>query len=191
MPSATSIEFSNVLQDNLANNDQDIANCLMLLAHGHHPQFPSSVEVSPQSTCDRGFTSFQALGGHRASHNKPQKDVHELSKNRTSILISPIKTLSCNPSGSTKVPKVHECSICGSEFTSGQALGGHMRRHRSMTMATSNEHRESKKHKTLQPLDLNLPAPIEDGDHKETDNSFGSNNQIIVFSAPTLVSCHF
>ncbi|MCI18727.1 zinc finger protein ZAT5-like, partial [Trifolium medium] len=22
--------------------------------------------------------------------------------------------------------KIHECSICGSEFTSGQALGGHM-----------------------------------------------------------------
>ncbi|KAI3822536.1 hypothetical protein L1987_10127 [Smallanthus sonchifolius] len=195
----TSNEFTNIFQDNLANNDQDIANCLMLLAHGHRlpPPFPSNVEVPPRSyvyeckTCDRGFTSFQALGGHRASHNKPHKDVHELSKNRTSILISPNKTLSCNPSGSTKGHKVHECSICGSEFTSGQALGGHMRRHRSMTMATSNEHRESKKHKTLIPLDLNLPAPIEDDDHKETDDSFGSNNQIIVFSAPTLVGCHF
>ena len=27
--------------------------------------------------------------------------------------------------------KVHECSICGVEFPVGQALGGHMRRHRN------------------------------------------------------------
>ncbi|PRQ43346.1 putative transcription factor C2H2 family [Rosa chinensis] len=31
--------------------------------------------------------------------------------------------------GKTKKKK-HECSICGLEFSSGQALGGHMRRHR-------------------------------------------------------------
>uniref|UniRef100_A0A2P2NGS0 C2H2-type domain-containing protein n=1 Tax=Rhizophora mucronata TaxID=61149 RepID=A0A2P2NGS0_RHIMU len=28
-------------------------------------------------------------------------------------------------------PKRHECSICGLEFAIGQALGGHMRRHRA------------------------------------------------------------
>ena len=28
-------------------------------------------------------------------------------------------------------PKTHECSICGLEFAIGQALGGHMRRHRA------------------------------------------------------------
>ncbi|KAM0045984.1 putative transcription factor C2H2 family [Helianthus debilis subsp. tardiflorus] len=196
MPSTTSIEFTNILQDNHTNNDQDIANCLMLLAHGHHLPPPPRSYVYECKTCDRGFPSFQALGGHRASHNKPHKDVHELPKNKTSILTSPHKPLSCNPSGSgsTKGIKVHECSICGSEFTSGQALGGHMRRHRSMTMAntTSNGHRESKKHKTAPSLDLNLPAPMED-EHKEiTNNSFGSNNQIIVFSAsPALVDCHF
>ncbi|KAK7853035.1 zinc finger protein zat11 [Quercus suber] len=27
---------------------------------------------------------------------------------------------------------MHECSICGLEFAMGQALGGHMRRHRAM-----------------------------------------------------------
>ncbi|CAN0881495.1 Zinc finger protein ZAT11 [Linum grandiflorum] len=27
-------------------------------------------------------------------------------------------------------PKRHECSICGADFKLGQALGGHMRRHR-------------------------------------------------------------
>ena len=33
--------------------------------------------------------------------------------------------------GHTHRLRVHECSICGAEFASGQALGGHMRRHRA------------------------------------------------------------
>ncbi|ONK62328.1 uncharacterized protein A4U43_C07F2760 [Asparagus officinalis] len=31
-------------------------------------------------------------------------------------------------------PKVHGCSICGVEFAIGQALGGHMRRHREKSV---------------------------------------------------------
>ncbi|CAM0957859.1 unnamed protein product [Alopecurus aequalis] len=58
-------------------------------------------------TCGRVFPSFQALGGHRASHKKPRLD------------------------GDSK-PKLHGCSVCGLEFAIGQALGGHMRRHRAM-----------------------------------------------------------
>jgi hypothetical protein len=58
-------------------------------------------------TCGRVFPSFQALGGHRASHKKPRLD------------------------GDLK-PKLHACSICGLEFAIGQALGGHMRRHRAV-----------------------------------------------------------
>ncbi|KAL3650152.1 hypothetical protein CASFOL_006555 [Castilleja foliolosa] len=65
-------------------------------------------------TCDRQFTSFQALGGHRASHKKPR-----LAAGDDQPPLSPPK------------PKSHECSICGLEFPIGQALGGHMRRHRS------------------------------------------------------------
>jgi hypothetical protein len=61
----------------------------------------------PCKTCGRVFPSFQALGGHRASHKKPRLD------------------------GDLK-PKLHTCSICGLEFAIGQALGGHMRRHRGM-----------------------------------------------------------
>ncbi|OIW07291.1 hypothetical protein TanjilG_11925 [Lupinus angustifolius] len=34
----------------------------------------------------------------------------------------------------TLKPKTHECSICGLEFALGQALGGHMRRHRSKNL---------------------------------------------------------
>ncbi|XP_009594752.1 uncharacterized protein LOC107826050 [Nicotiana tabacum] len=61
-------------------------------------------------TCKKQFESFQALGGHRASHKKPK--LHS-----TADPIKPNK-------------KKHECSFCGEEFSLGQALGGHMRKHR-------------------------------------------------------------
>ncbi|OIT21548.1 PREDICTED: zinc finger protein ZAT11-like [Nicotiana attenuata] len=61
-------------------------------------------------TCKKQFESFQALGGHRASHKKPKL-------NTVADLIKPNK-------------KKHECSYCGEEFSLGQALGGHMRKHR-------------------------------------------------------------
>lgn len=66
-------------------------------------------------TCNRQFPSFQALGGHRASHKKPKLMGGDVNLETR----SPAK------------PKSHECSICGLEFAIGQALGGHMRRHRA------------------------------------------------------------
>ncbi|MCD7448471.1 hypothetical protein HAX54_042605 [Datura stramonium] len=61
-------------------------------------------------TCKKLFESFQALGGHRASHKKPKLVTG----------VDPIKSKK----------KKHICSYCGEEFTLGQALGGHMRKHR-------------------------------------------------------------
>ncbi|KAM0918079.1 hypothetical protein ACQ4PT_009083 [Festuca glaucescens] len=61
-------------------------------------------------TCGRVFPSFQALGGHRASHKKPRLDADSADLK----------------------PRLHGCSVCGLEFAIGQALGGHMRRHRTM-----------------------------------------------------------
>nr|XP_043614115.1 zinc finger protein ZAT5-like [Erigeron canadensis] len=202
-----SIEFTNNFQENNANDDQDIVDCLMLLAHGNHLPEPEPLNMvfPPPSyayeckLCDRGFTSFQALGGHKASHNKPHRDVQEVSQNRSTLLfLRPNKRLTY--SGSTKGPRVHECAICGSDFTSGQALGGHMRRHRPIIMKATtstssnkntNANGEFKAQKTLLMLDLNLPAaPIEDN-HSETKIPFGSNNQISIFPAPSLVDCQF
>ncbi|KAG0531084.1 hypothetical protein BDA96_05G243200 [Sorghum bicolor] len=58
-------------------------------------------------TCGREFpTSFQALGGHRTSH------------------------LRRPPATTKEKPLVHTCAACGLGFSTGQALGGHMRRHR-------------------------------------------------------------
>ncbi|MBA0629648.1 hypothetical protein Godav_024167 [Gossypium davidsonii] len=51
----------------------------------------------------------------------------------------------CNRHGSTEnqppaKPKTHECSICGLEFSIGQALGGHMRRHRGGSSENQHQH---------------------------------------------------
>ncbi|XP_078446956.1 uncharacterized protein LOC144715829 [Wolffia australiana] len=62
-------------------------------------------------TCNRQFASFQALGGHRASHRKPRLPGEKIA--------------------ALGKPKLHECPICELEFSMGQALGGHMRRHRA------------------------------------------------------------
>uniref|UniRef100_A0A0A9CCQ1 C2H2-type domain-containing protein n=1 Tax=Arundo donax TaxID=35708 RepID=A0A0A9CCQ1_ARUDO len=66
--------------------------------------------------------------------------------------------------------RVHECSICGAEFASGQALGGHMRRHRPLNapdraavtaITTPDTKREGSASINLE-LDLNLPAPSDE-----------------------------
>ena len=89
-------------------NIHTMANWLMLLS-GSQGREPEEINrVFGCKTCNRQFPSFQALGGHRASHKKPR-----LAAEATQVK-----------------PKTHECAICGVEFPIGQALGGHMRRHR-------------------------------------------------------------
>ncbi|KAK7396515.1 hypothetical protein VNO78_17579 [Psophocarpus tetragonolobus] len=100
----------------------DLANCLMLLScpqqnKKQNQKSFESVEFECK-TCNRKFSSFQALGGHRASHKRSKLEGDELK--------APAMSLSLG-----NKPKIHECSICGQEFSLGQALGGHMRRHRA------------------------------------------------------------
>ncbi|KAL1209552.1 Zinc finger protein ZAT5 [Cardamine amara subsp. amara] len=211
--------------------EEDMAICLIMLARGTVLPSPdlknsrkthqkissenSSFYLYECKTCNRTFSSFQALGGHRASHKKPRTSADEKTR---SPLMQPKSSASeegqnshFKVSGSalasqasniiSKANKVHECSICGSEFTSGQALGGHMRRHRTATTAVSpvavaevsknstedeieiNLGRSMEQRKYL-PLDLNLPAP--------EDDLRESKFQGIVFSAtPALIDCHY
>uniref|UniRef100_A0A5B7BW74 Putative Nucleic acid binding protein n=1 Tax=Davidia involucrata TaxID=16924 RepID=A0A5B7BW74_DAVIN len=172
--------------------EEDMANCLILLAQGR--QTPkvlcepivatTGLYVYQCKTCNRCFSSFQALGGHRASHKKTTKAamIDQLANDHTTTLSLqiPNKVLS----------RVHECSICGAEFASGQALGGHMRRHRTIT-TSPDQSQQAKKPRSILSLDLNLPASPED-EHRETKLvPFTSKGQVIIFSASSFVDCHY
>jgi DNA-directed RNA polymerase subunit RPC12/RpoP len=213
--------------------EEDMAICLIMLARGTVLPSPdlknsrkihqkissenSSFYVYECKTCNRTFSSFQALGGHRASHKKPRTSTEE----KTRLPLTQPKSSASEEgqnshfkvSGSAlasqasniinKANKVHECSICGSEFTSGQALGGHMRRHRTAVTTISpvaataevsrnsteeeieiNIGRSMEQQRKYLPLDLNLPAP--------EDDLRESKFQGIVFSAtPALIDCHY
>ncbi|CAJ1944167.1 unnamed protein product [Sphenostylis stenocarpa] len=109
------------------------------------------------TTCNKIFHSYQALGGHRASHKKIKgcfASKNESSENsiETDLSPDPITTenklmkntdrkyLGEHQHGSgfhnevetvteSKKSKGHECPICLKVFPSGQALGGHKRSH--------------------------------------------------------------
>ncbi|PIN06981.1 hypothetical protein CDL12_20458 [Handroanthus impetiginosus] len=226
--------------------DEDMANCLILLAQGSSPpqaagesKFCSrkftematttngkvGIYVYECKTCNRTFPSFQALGGHRASHKKPKPttdndqkklppplpqtpaalphdEVKEEEEEKVAQVTTPATQLqnkSCQ--NDQNKAKIHECSICGSEFASGQALGGHMRRHRpaapSTTKIGANTDNDSsttshdvgeKKPRNMLALDLNLPAPPED----DKFHQFPAAKQQLhlVFYAAALVDCH-
>ncbi|KAF0911013.1 hypothetical protein E2562_005401 [Oryza meyeriana var. granulata] len=81
-------------------------------------------------TCSRAFPSFQALGGHRTSH----------LRGRHGLALGLAATVQGSPTKKVqeKQPAAsHECHICGQGFEMGQALGGHMRRHREAAAAAA------------------------------------------------------
>jgi len=96
----------------------DYANCLMLLSCPQQKSYENGEYEC--KTCNKKFSSFQALGGHRASHKRMKLAEGEELKEQA-------KSLSL-----WNKPKMHECSICGMGFSLGQALGGHMRKHRAV-----------------------------------------------------------
>ncbi|XP_039041425.1 zinc finger protein ZAT5-like isoform X2 [Hibiscus syriacus] len=206
--------------------EEDMANCLIMLAQSDGPKrrnidekFEMVTAMTNKGgayayeckTCNRSFPSFQALGGHRASHKKPKAGMADENK----PLVSAVKDQAVEDADQfnrenpaivalqvSKGNKIHECSICGSEFSSGQALGGHMRRHRAaaasnqaaVSVDTTSSPTESNSGDGIKPrnilsLDLNLPAP--EDDPIESKFQFGAPQQAIVFSTPALVDCHY
>ncbi|KAG8364201.1 hypothetical protein BUALT_Bualt19G0103700 [Buddleja alternifolia] len=73
---------------------------------------PAEIEsYHPCNVCNKVFTSFQALGGHKTMH-RPKHP-----------------TAAASNGGATISNRAHECSVCHKTFPSGQALGGHKSKH--------------------------------------------------------------
>ncbi|KAK9044249.1 hypothetical protein V6N11_072564 [Hibiscus sabdariffa] len=126
--------------------EEYLALCLIMLARGrsadsagvdHYRLQPSSSssQLPPPpppplklsykcSVCDKAFNSYQALGGHKASHRKPSADAAA-----TSTTVDNPSTTGTTTSGTNGGGRLHECSICHKSFPTGQALGGHKRCH--------------------------------------------------------------
>nr|GEU93305.1 hypothetical protein [Tanacetum cinerariifolium] len=75
------------------------------------------------TTCNKCFSSHQALGGHRSSHNKAAKkiisDDHFVGENVAKEVEFAGDVISISNS---TVSQVHKCKICDKVFPTGQAL---------------------------------------------------------------------
>ncbi|CAL4914986.1 unnamed protein product [Urochloa decumbens] len=137
--------------------------------------------------CGRAFQSYQALGGHRASHKRinsncsiakvvPDQPEPSVETNASFSTASMDTEYAADiPYNSTVValkakplkPIKFECPICFKVFGSGQALGGHKRSHSIAGELYQHAHADgdARTDELEQPmvadgfLDLNLPAP--------------------------------
>ncbi|XP_022158363.1 zinc finger protein ZAT12-like [Momordica charantia] len=150
----------------------DMVDSLMLLSRvgeynndQQRPEEPQRKNSSPAAadsgngkvlickTCKREFKSFQALGGHRASHGKAKfMDVNSAE------VFNPLRPPPAK-SGT------HQCPVCGLQFPIGQALGGHMRRHRSTAAAAAVLKKSDGREVRVFGVDLNL-APVDNNNLK-------------------------
>lgn len=130
-------------------------------------------------TCNKVFRSYQALGGHRASHKKMKMNSKMDHQNQQ----SQFEGGNCGTSFVVE-KKIHECPVCFRVFASGQALGGHKRTHvtgSSMTMTIPQAPCSSKVGSSF--IDLNLPAPIDDDDLSQIENSAVSDAEFVKLKA--------
>ncbi|ONK64759.1 uncharacterized protein A4U43_C07F29570 [Asparagus officinalis] len=98
------------------------------------------------TACNKSFNTYQALGGHRASH-KRMRD--------------------CFENGSTdQVVGAHQCLICGKVFSSGQALGGHKRSHLITASPSRVIHQEETAVTDSDLIDLNVSLMIDEDSSK-------------------------
>ncbi|GAV58691.1 zf-C2H2_6 domain-containing protein [Cephalotus follicularis] len=168
--------------ENPPTEEEYLALCLLMLAQGtttttaatgHNlcptPPQPPALSLNYKcSVCNKYFTSYQALGGHKASHRRLA------AADGVSTTAAAAGTYNMPHSSS----KTHTCSICHRTFPSGQALGGHKRRHYDGSSGSSNGNSsQSQRH-----FDLNLPASPPsflqvDVDH-DIENQFSGDEEV-------------
>jgi hypothetical protein len=142
-------------QQRAPSEEEHLALSLLMLARGHRDHHVSSAaQEHTCSVCGKAFASYQALGGHKASHRpKPPP---------TQAAVEPAgvdEPSDASPAASSSTlsgvaGKVHECSVCRKTFPTGQALGGHKRCHYEGPTGGGNAIAAASGRR----FDLNLPA---------------------------------
>ncbi|KAL7125902.1 hypothetical protein ABFS83_14G147500 [Erythranthe nasuta] len=162
---------SSVVSD--TTSEEDVANCLMMLSrdkwnNNNREEYSGGIKVVKKSfkvrggkyrceTCGRLFRSYQALGGHRASHKKARAAARGPH--------APPRTVAREEAEVVVAEKVHECPFCPRVFSSGQALGGHKRTH--YINGGKGKPPFSRSGEAFG-IDLNMPAPS-DGDDDDDE----------------------
>ncbi|KAL3651687.1 zinc finger protein [Castilleja foliolosa] len=73
--------------------------------------------------CGKTFPSYQALGGHKTSHRDKPPTTAAGAAN-----FSGNSNFASGPNPNPTI-RAHKCTICHENFPTGQALGGHKRKH--------------------------------------------------------------
>lgn len=136
--------------DHPSTEEEYLAICLIMLARGATDRRKSSSPIPDRdpapaptnsatklnlsykcSVCDKSFPSYQALGGHKASHRKSAGGfgVEDHQSTSSTTTITTTTNSGNNNSYIVGSGKAHQCSICHKSFPTGQALGGHKRCH--------------------------------------------------------------
>ncbi|KAK1422196.1 hypothetical protein QVD17_25152 [Tagetes erecta] len=149
--------------------EQYLALCLMLLARGGaRPQTIRRTGLEADSNlvykcnvCNKAFGSYQALGGHKASHRRNNSNTGGADVEHSLVVTTNSPAVPTTASGGSG--RSHECSICHRCFSTGQALGGHKRCHYEGTLGAGGGHASTGAGSSLSSqgqrgFDLNLPA---------------------------------
>ncbi|CAO1939506.1 unnamed protein product [Urochloa humidicola] len=126
--------------------EEYMALCLVMMARGRRDvAAPPPGELHACSVCGKAFPSYQALGGHKASHRvKPPpvsagsiKVEEEDSKTHHAVAAAAPSSSGSAGASEGKAAAAHECNVCGKVFPTGQALGGHKRCHYDGTIGSA------------------------------------------------------
>ncbi|KAJ1266052.1 hypothetical protein BS78_08G121400 [Paspalum vaginatum] len=116
--------------------EEHLALCLLAMARGRrHVRAPEPPTDHACSVCGKAFPSYQALGGHKASHRAPTTKParpHAATQQQQQAAPAPAPS-----SSSASAHGQHECNVCGKAFPTGQALGGHKRCHYDGTIGSA------------------------------------------------------